>query len=77
MNASSNDGTRYDERFTLPVPGGRDHIEVLAQLVTEIAHFERAARTALRTAIVEDKPPAAGGLGILTGQQLPNVASSD
>jgi hypothetical protein len=57
MNSHGPDATRYDERFTLPIPGGLDHIEALAILVTEIAHFERSARAALKVGIVEDAVP--------------------
>lgn len=67
MNYGGPDSTRYDERFTLPIPGGLDHIEALAILITEIAHFERAAREALKVGIVEDAVPADAAPGTLGG----------
>lgn len=44
----------YRESFGIPVPSRIDHIEALAIVVTEVAHFEASARKALATGIVVD-----------------------
>ena len=49
--------TKYIESLGLPVAHGTDHVEVLAILITEMAHFEAALRKALAEGIKEDAVP--------------------
>lgn len=49
--------TKYIESLRLPVGNGMDHVEVLAILVTEMAHFEANLRKSLTEGIKEDAVP--------------------
>lgn len=49
--------TKYIESLGFPVPDGTDHVEVLAILITEMAHFEASLRKALAEGIIQDAVP--------------------
>lgn len=56
--SARNSPTKFGEHIDIQVPPGMDHVEALAILVTEIAHFEMQLNRALKAGIVEDAPPA-------------------
>lgn len=49
--------TKFGETLEMNVPNGIDHVEALAILVTELAHFESQLNAALKAGIVEDARP--------------------
>lgn len=55
------DASQYRENLVLYPHKGTDHIEALALVVTEIAHFERGLRKTLAMGIPEDAAPAEAG----------------
>lgn len=61
MYAGDAGGCEYTENLNIPVRAGLDHVEALAILVTELAHFESGARRAIAAGIIEDAVPEGAG----------------